>query len=141
MPKDPDRNPVGRPHKAKRHDIVRIREEKVSWDGGKVYIGQYAVVLRWRTNPSKGSTWYKVVRITGPRNGQIFGRSKWVRSHYVRPVRNPKALDGRAYKYMRAWGTVEANNRMGERGCSCNCCVHVAYMKSEVLEDGTFKWE
>lgn len=142
MPKHPDSRSVGRPRKAHRHDVVRFREKRISWDGGPVYLAQTGVIVGWKS--VKRNTWYKVQRITTPMSGKMFGQAIWVPSHLVRPIRNPNAKDGRPFKYKRAWGTGEANKRLGGskvRGCYCNCCVHVAVGRREILEDGSFRFE
>ena len=41
----------------------------------------------------------------------------------------------------KARSIVRNNRAIGDRGCSCNCCIHEAIRASDVRADGTYKWD
>ena len=80
-----------------------------------------------------GRGYYRVVRTMHPVNGATYGEAVWVQPHYLDRVDDPN-------RYKTAL-IYRANERMEERGCRCNCCAHQAIARSEIMDDGTFKWD
>lgn len=105
---------------------------RVSWSDmdleGNPY-RQHGVVVDYSQDAEKRGR-YRVIRIHGsPTGGQLYGPPFYLDSWLL-------ADEGTTYR--RAVGTYRRNEAIGDRGCACNCCLHVARSRSSVRLDGTF---
>lgn len=115
----------GRPRKFKKGDLVY--HDRLS----------YCVIVDWIKQ--RTTSYYRVVRVIHPFNGAPYGEAIWIKGYALRvPVRN-EVPHGTARRNIA--GIYAANQRLEERGCLCNCCVHEAIPKGQIRRDGTFKWE
>ena len=95
---------------------------------------QHVAIVDWRSD-SKGRGEYRIIRVTHPRNGHLYGDTTWVKSYLLHPM---------PFTFKRAVAVYRANEKLGtagERGCRCNCCPHTAIPLSDIRADGTYKWE
>ncbi len=90
--------------------------------------GSSVVVVDWRLDDS-GHSQYRVIRKFGRGRGQLYGQAVWVETWLLQPT---------GERYKRAVSVYKKNGAIPGRGCSCNCCVHVAERLGEVRLDGTF---
>lgn len=92
----------------------------------------YAVVVGYYTEP-KGKGWYQLIRVLHPLNGTPYGEVFMMMPHHLVPTEYPKR---------RTIGSrFRGNERLVERGCTCNCCAHEAIPASMIMKDGRFSWE
>lgn len=99
------------------------------------YRGRPAVVVDYRQD-AKGRGFYRVVRLVSLPSGRGYGPAVWRESYRLSERKDWS--DGRptAVKQYRA------NQKLGaERGCSCECCAHVAIPVGVIRNDGTLKGE
>lgn len=90
---------------------------------------QYGYVVDWAVRQGRGH--YRIVRMTGGHLGATpWGRPIWIISYNLHPT-------GRWWRGLLL--QFRANQRLKERGCTCNCCVHEAIPRSTLNMDGTFK--
>ena len=100
---------------------------------------QPVVIVDWRSDDA-GRGEYRIVRTLGL-TGKAFGPARWLDSNQIDRYR---ATDKRPW-YMRptVLRTVRANIRLGDdhedRGCTCNCCPHVAIPAGVIRQDGTIE--
>ena len=100
------------PRKAQVNDVVTFFDEPV----GRMMFG---VVVDYRTKVKWGR--YRVVRTDKiGRNGR--GEAIWVDSTMLHSLNKQSKRPGIVYR---------ANQRLGERGCACQCCHHVKGFESE----------
>jgi len=92
-----------------------------------------AVVVDYRQD-YKGRGEYRVVRLLAASGGKAYGPAIWVQSHFLSNNTSPRNRRDSARTIWRA------NQRIGDkdRGCTCNCCPHIAMTRSEINHDGTF---
>ncbi len=104
-------------------EIVRIKED-----------GTMAVVVDYRQDKRQRGE-YRVVRLIY-RSQPIYpaGRAVWYKANLLDRTEDRAKADIVRSRY-------NANERIGERGCSCQCCIHEAYKPSDVRPDGTYVWE
>jgi hypothetical protein len=91
----------------------------------------YRVIVDYRNDPG-GRGEYRVVRLTNPVNGHMYGPPHWVKSYLLKPGE---------FTYKRGVSVYRNNTAIGttaERGCRCQCCIHTALPASVVNVDGTF---
>lgn len=99
-----------------------------------LYEDDLAVVVDYRQD-RQGRGFYRIIRLTHLPGGTLYGRPAWRESRW---------LTNADASYTRARSVYLANKRIGtaaDRGCSCNCCPHTAIPLSDVLGDGSFRWE
>jgi len=129
----------GRRRNANPHEIVWWMELGESKTLEPLEYRQYGVCLEYR-HGIHGDRSYRVVRMSNPVSGHLYGRPKWVSAHLLKR----READPLGRKHIRGMKVVKANERIGspkDRGCACMCCVHVAMLPSQVLDDGTYRWE
>lgn len=115
----------GRPRKFKNGDLAY--HERLG----------YCVIVDWIRQPT--TTYYRVVRVLHPFNGAPYGEAVWIKGYTLRVPRLDGVSHGTARRNIA--GIYAANQRLEERGCRCNCCVHEAIPKGQIRKDGSFKWE
>jgi len=123
MPKAPKKK--GRRRKFKNGDLAW--HEKHGW---------VVIVDRVTYEGAVTPPYYRVVRVLHPFNGAPYGEALWIKSPYLR---KPTGDEQRTRK--KVLPIYNANNRMQDRGCRCNCCAHTAIPNNMIRKDGTFKWE
>ena len=94
---------------------------------------QYAVIVDYRQDGT-GRGEYRVQRVLHPLNGGAVGPAVWRGPHFLLKVADlpTRAANVRIYN---------ANQKLEDRGCSCNCCPHEAIPRSMIRKDGTFRWD
>ena len=110
----------GRPRKFKNKQIV--------WQEA---VDSYGVIVDYKQDES-GHGYYRVVNIHRLHGGRMYGPANWRQSFELQPTE---------FKYKRGPVTYRKNLALGDRGCSCNCCIHVAIPSAELREDGRYVWE
>lgn len=123
----------GRKHKFRPGDgawyEVRIEADDSGEATPHEWYRQYCYVVDWAVKNGRGH--YRVVRMTGGHLGATpWGRPIWMISYELHPT--GRWWHGLLMQY-------RANERLEERGCTCNCCVHEAIPRSTLNRDGTFK--
>jgi hypothetical protein len=111
---------MGRPRKYRLGDVVS-------------YEGEPAVVVDYRQDGRKRGS-YRLIRLISLPAGRPYGPAVWVQSYKVDNNDWPD----------RRWTAVQnfrANSRLGDRGCTCQCCPHLAIPPSAVRSDGTLEGE
>ena len=78
---------------------------------------------------------YRIVAIDG--NRKRWGPARWVASHLLKAT-GEHSNTGSIRTY-RANEELEAES--GDRGCRCQCCVHVAMDKKDFTNSGRYKYE
>ena len=113
-----------------------VMPHKFQNDDVALWYDQWVAIIDYRQD-SAGNGFYRVLSITHMPAGQCYGQPRWVAAFRLdKPAER--------YKYRRARTVVNANERLGtsqERGCSCNCCPHLAMTSREIRPDGTLAWE
>lgn len=90
----------------------------------------FAIIVDYRQDGT-GRGMYRVVRTLHPVSGATFGEPVWVGPHDLVPMDVPNRQTAvRAYR---------ANEKLTERGCSCECCAHEAIPKGQIMADGSFR--
>lgn len=122
-------------------DKVWFTTEAISPTGEVVLVRQYGIITAYiqRGTKKRGKYVYAVLRTYDSGNNYVYGGAVYVPSWKL--FKDEESYHARNRKAPARW---RANQRIGtihERGCVCNCCVHVPYQPSDVLKDGTFKWE
>ena len=115
----------GRPRKFKKGDLAH--HERLG----------YVVIVDYINEGH--SVYYRVVRVQHPYNGAPYGEAIWIKSYKLRILEADEVPFGSTRRHIA--GIYAANQRLGDRGCMCNCCVHEAIPKGQVRKDGSFKWE
>lgn len=110
----------GRPRKYQNKDIV--------WQQA---VNSYGVIVDYQQDKS-GHGYYRVISIHRLHGGRMQGPASWRQSWELEPT---------GQKYRRGPITYRKNKALGDRGCSCNCCIHEAIPSGELREDGTYTWE
>jgi len=113
---------------AKRGRKRKFQKRQIVWQEA---VQEYGVIVDYKQDDS-GHGYYRVVNVTDPNKGQMWGRATWRQSYELTPT---------GKKYKRGPGTYKRNLALGDRGCSCNCCVHEALPLGDVRLDGSFTWE
>lgn len=114
----------GRRHKLRPGDGVTWETKDIN---GTTYI-QCGYVVGWEM---KDRGYYRVIRMTGKHYGATpYGRPLWILSYKLKATGN--WWHGLLLQY-------RANQRLVERGCGCNCCVHEAIPRSVLGWDGMYK--
>ena len=90
------------------------------------------VVVRYEYSRSRDIGRYIMLRRYG--HQRLYGETVGRDSYLVVP-------DEGALPNRKAASVVANNAVILERGCSCNCCIHVAMRASDVRQDGTFVWD
>ena len=119
--------------------LVGDKRAPAHWSGmPQIRTLQYGVVTAYKRTPHPGVVgwvgYYQVVRITNPVSGQTYGQSVWKRSDMITKYEDRTFVNGLL--------NLRANEKLGgwrERGCSCNCCAHVAIPRGQILPDGTLR--
>ena len=60
--------------------------------------------------------------------------TRWAEGAILSPASSFAGVIGKAIV-----SRVRKNKALGDRGCRCHCCIHVAIPPSQVNKDGTFK--
>ncbi len=130
----PRRGP-GRPRKLEEGDLCWWPVNATTPDGQTVRIRQYGLAVgRIPSSPVKYGTEYAVIRTRRPSPMSFaYGEVLIVPSWKITKVRGQRFRTAAR----RFW----ANVRLGDRGCACNCCTHVAIAPGEIRPDGRFVWE
>ncbi len=102
------------PRKAQLNDVVIFRS-----DASYASLAQYGVVVDYRSNVH--SYRYRVVR-TDSQGRYGRGAAIWVDSTNLKSQGRQSKRPGIVYR---------ANQRLGDRGCVCQCCHHVKGFESE----------
>lgn len=127
----------GRPHKFRKGDVAWFARRGYSPEGDELEYKQYAVVVGYKSGkmPTHPGS-YKVVRLTSPSwQGATWGGTIWVQSNRLHKI---PGLKFRRPSVVRRYHN---NRKLEDRGCYCNCCVHMAIPPGMVNNDGSFKWE
>jgi len=114
------RSKRGRPRKFNNKDIVWQTDVKA-----------YGVIVDWKSDIT-GHGYYRVISLTRLYGGKMYGPAVWRQSWNLEPT---------GQRYKRGPVTYRKNLALGERGCSCNCCIHTAIPSGQLREDGTWTWE
>lgn len=113
----------GRPLKFKPGEIAHWKKKDT-----------YVVVVDHMTSGKAARGLYRCVRLIQRYPHQRYGHALWVGSEALFKVEGMPA----ANMTRRVWA---ANQRLVDRGCPCNCCVHTKLTFSDVGKDGTLRWE
>lgn len=104
------------------------------FDVGEVvtYQGRPCVVVDYRQDSRKRGS-YRLVRLLFLPAGRGYGPAVWVESQKIRQnnwgERRPSAVR-----------IARANAKLGDdRGCSCECCPHIAIPLGVIRADGTLE--
>jgi len=92
----------------------------------------FCIIVEYKQD-GRGKGRYRVIRTTHPENGATFGEPAWVNTYDIYPLDVPNRQT--------AVSIYKANQKLVERGCTCNCCAHEAIPKGQIRKDGTFRWE
>jgi hypothetical protein len=100
--------------------VVWYAEDAQTPEGERVQVKQYAVTTGERTTYGKSHrSYYRVVRLSTPRRGGVTYRGAiFKRSDLLHPVEDAPSLKRKIRRIVRA------NRKLGDRGCSCQCCTH-----------------
>jgi len=126
----------GRPRKFDEGDLCWWPAQAFTVDGRPVEIRQYGLVVgRIPTKTGDGrKTKYAVIRTRRASPGSFtYGEVIVVKSWRLRKVKSQP--------FRKAAQRFWHNLRLQDRGCACNCCIHVAIAPGEILPDGRFRWE
>ena len=128
---------MGRPRKFKDGDIAWYERVGYRPEGEPITYRQYGVVVGYNRNEQFPTFpgHYKIVRLTSDSwKGTTFGGTIWLQSN---------KLHRAAVKYRRpvVVRRYRNNQKIPDRGCYCNCCVHTAIPAGMVNNDGSFKWD
>ncbi len=108
----------GRPRKAQINDVVSF----VSSDEWGI---RYGVVVEYRDNVKWNR--YHVIR-TDPQGARPYGQAIWLDSVVILATGRTAKRPGVVFRHNQRLGGNEV------RGCSCNCCHHVAGIEAEPKE-------
>lgn len=108
---------MGRPHKFKPGDRVKLDTAAEIWD---------AIIVDYQQWDG-GRGRYRIQRLL---NNQQVGPAIWVESYDLERTSGRNRV---------AVSTYKKNAVIPDRGCRCNCCVHVKQRLGDVNWDGTFK--
>ena len=94
------------------------------------FMPYFAIIVDYRQDGT-GRGMYRVVRTLHPVSGATYVEPVWVGPHDLVPMDVPNRPTAvRAYR---------ANEKLAERGCSCECCAHEAIPKGQIMADGSFR--
>lgn len=93
---------------------------------------EWVVIVDWQRRAGKGM--YRCIRLQHPLNGLMYGAAFYALPQDLYPTTQPNRFRSTVKIY-------KANERLEERGCTCNCCAHVEIPVSDIRSDGTFRWE
>lgn len=99
---------------------------------GTPAVRYFAIIVEYKQD-GRGKGRYRVIRTLHPVSGATFGEPAWVNTYNLTPMDVPNRQT--------AVSIYKANQKLVERGCSCNCCAHEAIPKGQIRKDGTFRWE
>lgn len=127
-----------RPRKFREGDIAWFSREGISPDGHPVMYRQYAVIVGYKRNrqfPTYPGL-YKVVRLTSASwQGATFGGTIWLQSNLLHKI------PGLSFRRPTVVRRYRNNRKIPDRGCYCNCCVHLKIPPGMVRDDGSFDWD
>lgn len=116
----------GRKRKFKNGDIAYHRD--YGW----------GVIVDWISYGGT-NTYYRFVRVLHPFNGAPYGEAVWTRPHFMRKPTEDESKWNRTRNSVRY--IYALNQKLEERGCRCNCCVHESIPRGQIMSDGTYRWE
>lgn len=116
------------PRRPKRGRPRKYQTKQIVWQKA---VESYGVIVDYMQDAS-GHGYYRCVNIHRLNGGRMYGGAHWRQSWELEPT-------GMTYK--RGPGTYRKNLLLGDRGCSCNCCVHEAIPLGDMRPDGTYIWE
>lgn len=121
---------MSRPRKFQLGDVVFTNKPII---GADVEAMPYYAIVVDRKADKQNRGEYGMIRTLHPKNGALFGEVFFMPPHLI--------LKTDYHPRKKTLGVYRANNRMPNRGCTCNCCPHEAIPRSDIRRDGTFSWE
>ena len=108
---------------------VALWNKPIEGVDGYIEMPYFAIIVDY-TQDGTGRGRYRVIRTVHPVSGATFGEAVWTDPQHLTPMdvpNRPRAV--RIYK---------ANEKLEERGCSCQCCAHESVPERSVRKDGQY---